>query len=91
MNIAVVKRIATVLVVLVFVLYVGDFISVKLRHDPTSVVQINTIYAVPQKDGKTEYEPGDAVSATCVNSIFPHLSYNPCWYVNRHRNQQVNY
>jgi hypothetical protein len=85
------RRIATIVVGLVCILYAGDFISVELRHDPTSVVQINTIYAVPQKGSKTEYEPGDSVSETCVNSIFPHLGYTPCWYVNRHRNQQVNY
>ena len=92
MNIApLLKRIAICVVVLVSILYIGDFISVKFRHDPTSVVQINTIYAVPQKGGKTEYEPGDPVSETCVNAIFPHLGYDPCWYVSRHRNQQVNY
>ena len=91
MSVTLVKRIATAIAILVFVLYAGDFISVKFRHDPTSVVQINTIYAVPQKGSKTEYEPGDPISETCVNSIFPHLGFAPCWYVNRHRNQQVNY
>jgi hypothetical protein len=91
MNIALVKRIATAVLILVTILYVGDFISVKLRHDPLSVVQINKIYAVPQKGGKTEFDAGDPESQTCVNSIFSHLGYSPCWYVNRHRNQQVNY
>ncbi len=91
MNVALVKRIATVAIALVCILYAGDFISVKFRHDPLSAVQINTIYAVPQKGGKTDYEPGDPMSETCVNSIFPHLGYAPCWYVSRDRNQQVNY
>ena len=92
MNVApLVKRIAIVAVTLVCVLWVGDFISVKFRHDPTSTVQVNTLYAIPQKGSKTDYEPGDPVIETCVNSIFPHMGYNPCWYVNRHRNQQVSY
>jgi hypothetical protein len=75
----------------VIILYAGDFISVKLRRDPLSVVQINKIYAVPQKGGKTEFDTGDPESQTCVNSIFPHLGYSPCWYVRRHRNRQVNF
>ena len=91
MNVALVKRIATALVILVSILYVGDFIAVKLRRDPVSVVQINKIYAVPQKGGKTEFDTGEPESQTCVNAIFSHLGYSPCWYVNRHRNQQVNY
>ena len=91
MNIALVKRIATAIVILVCILWVGDLIAVKLRRDPLSVVQINKIYAIPQKGGKTEFDAGDPESQTCVNSIFSHLGYSPCWYVNRHRNQQVNY
>ena len=92
MNLApLLKRTATVVIALVCILYAGDFISVKIRRDPLSTVQVNTIYAVPQKGGKTEFDAGDAGSETCVNSIFPHLGYSPCWYVNRHRNQQVDY
>ena len=86
-----VRRIATAIVILISILYAGDLISVKLRHDPLSIVQISKIYAVPQKGGKSEFEAGEPESQTCVNSIFSHLGYSPCWYVNRHRNQQVNY
>jgi len=89
-----VKRIATVLLILVCVLYLGEFISVKYRipasREPFGTVQINRYYAVPQKSGKTEFEPGEPQTQTCVNSIFPHLGYSPCWYVRRHRNQQIN-
>ncbi len=88
------KRIATIVVVLVCVLYVGEFISVKYRipasREPLATVQINKYYAVLQKSGKTEFEPGELETETCVNSIFPHLGYSPCWYVKRHRNQQIN-
>jgi hypothetical protein len=84
------SRIATVLVVLVIVLYIGDYTALRLRGEPTATVQINKVYAVPQKSGKTEFEPGEPETQTCVNSIFGHLGYSPCWYVRRHRNQQVN-
>jgi hypothetical protein len=84
------SRIATAGVVLVIVLYFGDYIVVRLRGEPLETVQINKFYAVPQKDGKTSFEPGEPETQTCVNSIFPHLGYSPCWYLKRHKNQQVN-
>ncbi len=84
------KRMAAAIVVLVVVLYFGDYVVVRLRNDPTGSVQINKFYAVPQKDGKTSFEPGEPETQTCVNSMFPHMGYNPCWYVKRHRNQQIN-
>ena len=72
------SRIATVLAALVIVLYIGDYIVVRLRSEPTGTCQISKLYAVPQKDGKTEYEAGEPETQTCVNAIFPHLGYNPC-------------
>jgi len=26
---------------------------------------------------------------TCVRSLFPHLGFSPCWYVNREKLQRV--
>jgi hypothetical protein len=84
------SRIATVLVVLVIVLYFGDYIVVRLRGEPLGTVQVTKLYAILQKDGKTEYEAGEPETQTCVNSIFSHLGYSPCWYVMRHKTQQIN-
>ena len=84
------KRIASAIAVLVIVFYFGDYIVVKLRGEPLEAVQINKFYAVPQKDGKTSFEPGEPETQTCVDSIFPHLGYSPCWYLKRHKTQQVN-
>jgi hypothetical protein len=83
-------RIATVLILLIVVLYLGDYVVVNLRSQPTGTCQITKFYAVPQKDGKTSYEPGEPETQTCSNSIFPHMGYSPCWYVKRHRTQQIN-
>lgn len=89
------KRITTIVVVLLCILYFGESISVRYRipasRDPLGTVQISKLYAVPQKGGKTEYEPGESETQTCVHSIFPHLGYSPCWYLNRHRNQEIDY
>jgi hypothetical protein len=88
------KRIATLVVVIIAIYYVGEFISIKYRipasREPLSTVEITKLYAILQKSGKTEYEAGEPETQTCVNSIFPHLGYSPCWYVRRHKIQQVN-
>jgi hypothetical protein len=85
------RRIVTGVALLVCVLYIGDYISVTYAsNEPLDKVQITKFYAVPQKDGKTSYEPAEPESQTCVNSIFPHFGYNPCWYLKRHKTQQVN-
>ena len=45
---------------LVCVLYLGDYVSVTyVSHDQLDKVQITKFYAVPQKDGKTSYEPAE--------------------------------
>src|ERR1700691_4334196 len=88
------RRIAILVVAIVAIYYVGEFISIKYRipasREPLGTVQVTKLYAVLQKDGKTEYEAGEPETQTCVNSIFPHLGYSPCWYVERHKVQQVN-
>jgi hypothetical protein len=84
------KRIPAAIAVLAVVLYLGDYVVVRLRSAPTGTCQVTKLYAVAQKDGKTEYEAGEPETQTCVNSIFPHLGYSPCWYLKRHRTQQVN-
>jgi len=83
-------RTATILLALLLVLYSGDYAVLRMRGEPTEAMEINKFYAVPQKDGKTEYEPGEPETRTCVNSIFPHLGDSPCWYLKRHKNEQVN-
>ena len=84
------SRIATVLVALVIVLYLGDYVVMRLSSEPTGTCQVTKLYAVQQKDGKTQYEASDPETQTCANSLFPHLGYTPCWYLNRHKTQQVN-
>lgn len=84
------KRLGVALVALLIIWYVGDYLSLKIRRVPLSTVRITKFYAVPQKDGKTSFEPGETMTQTCVNSMFPHMGYSPCWYVKRQRNQQIN-
>lgn len=87
------RRIALIVVALFALLYAGDYASVRFRipksRDPYGVVQLRPYYAVRQKDGKPEFYFLDPENRVCVHSLFPHMGYNPCWYVSRHTQRRV--
>ena len=70
-------------------LYAGDYAALRLRRNSTGTVQVQPYYAVPLKDGKTEFMFLDPQNEVCVRSLFPHLGHRPCWYVSRHRNKEL--
>jgi hypothetical protein len=70
-------------------LYVGDYTILRFRRNPTGTVQVQPYYAVPLKDGKTEFMFLDPQNEVCVYSLFSHLGHRPCWYISRHRNKQI--
>jgi len=82
-----------VVVVFFALLYAGDYASVRYRiprsRDPLGTVEIQPYYAVPLKDGKTEFMFLPTQNQVCVHSLFPHLGYNPCWYARRKRNKRI--
>ena len=88
------------LVVLGFValVYVVDYVQLRYRiwdgKQPYGTVTVQVLYAIsekaPQGTNKTEYTSGDARDETCVNSLFPHFGYSPCWYLRRHTEKRVN-
>jgi hypothetical protein len=68
--------------------YVGDYLWLRYRMlpgktGPVETLKIQRTYAVPRKDGRTEFVFGDPETVTCVHALFPHLGYSPCWYVKR--------
>lgn len=71
--------------------YFGDYLSLTLQI-PTrpkfATVHMTPYLAVPKKDGKTEFILDTPYDETCVNSLFPHLGDNPCWFVQRHKNKR---
>ncbi len=80
--------------VLLAVVYAADYAWLRYRvsADKTafSVITVKQVYAVPRKDNKLEYMPGDPQDETCVNSLFPHLGDMPCWYLRKHTRQRIN-
>ena len=74
-------------------LYAGDYVSVRYRiprgREPFGSVEVQPYYAVPLKDGKTEFMFLKPQNEICVHSLFPLLVHNPCWYVVRHRDKAI--
>jgi hypothetical protein len=92
------KHILIAVVSFLILVYIGDYLSVRIRMlhakpiDPFETITTLRILAIPEKNGKTEYEtdaqnPQQAV--TCVHSLFPHAGYSPCWYIKPKLNQPI--
>jgi hypothetical protein len=52
-------------------------------------VTVNHYYAVLQKNGKTQFILDPPQSQTCVNALFPHAGWLPCWHLSRHPVQRT--
>ena len=71
-----------------------DFGLFRLRvashHEPYGSVIVSHYYAVPQKNGKTQFIFDPPTPQTCVNALYPHAGMQPCWYLRRHPEQRTN-
>lgn len=64
-------------------------IRLATNRSPYSSVTVNHYYAVPQKNGKTQFIFDPPQPETCVNALFPHSGDPPCWYLSRHPEQRT--
>jgi hypothetical protein len=78
--------------------FCGDYLSLRVRMlhpkpaDPLESLKTLRVLAIPEKNGKTEYEVdarNPEQTVTCVHSLFPHSGYSPCWYVKPRINQPI--
>ena len=92
------KRIFIGAATVLAVLYLGDYLSVRVRMfhpkpaDPFESITTLRVLAIPEKNGKTSYEidqQNPQQNITCVHSLFPHSGYSPCWYVKPRINQPI--
>jgi hypothetical protein len=81
------KRILAIAILGLCVLYGVDYLAA--RGASLATVKVERYYAIPQKDGKTEFAFIEPETQACVQSLLPHLGYSPCWYVNRHRRKRI--
>jgi hypothetical protein len=88
-----IRRIGLIGVGLLVLIYAADYAAARFRfpkgHEPLGTINVRPYYAVPQKSGRSEFYFLDSKQQTCVNSLFPHLGYSPCWYVKRHARQRI--
>jgi len=71
------------------VIYAADYLSAKMRgQSALGTVQVQLYYAVPLKDGKTEFMLLDPETKTCVKSLAPHFGYSPCWYLDGRKQER---
>ena len=88
-----VKRIALVMAGLLALVYAGDYASVRIpipkRRAAYGSVTVRAYYDVALKSGKSDLYFLDPQKETCVNSLFPHLGYKPCWYLRKHTHPRI--
>jgi hypothetical protein len=73
--------------------YGVDYLVLRVRaatnRNAYGSVTVNHYTAVLQKNGKTTLTFDPPQPWTCVNSLFPHQGWLPCWYLNRHPDQRT--
>jgi hypothetical protein len=87
-----VQRILIAVVAAAALVYVGDFVSLRVRRlhakpgNPFETVTALRILAIGEKGNKTEYTVDPVQhqqTAECVHALFPHNGDQPCWYLKR--------
>jgi hypothetical protein len=88
------RILAVFLIVLSALVYAGDYAFLRYeigaKRDVFAKITTDSYYAVPRKDGRLEFMFNDPVDQQCIQSLFPHLGYQPCWYVKRRRDNRIN-
>jgi hypothetical protein len=95
---AVLERIVIVMALMVALVYVGDFLYVRIRMahpkpaDPFESITAPRLLEIPGKGNKVTFEL-DEVNPTqtvvCVHAIFPHYGDQPCWYLKKNINNPI--
>jgi len=75
--------------------YAVDYALFRYRtatnRQPFGQITVTSYDAIPQKSGKTQFIFHPPEAETCVNALFPHAGYVPCWYLQRHTEQVTNF
>jgi hypothetical protein len=81
---------AAAFIILAFLIDYGVLrLRVLTGRQPYGSVVVRRYYAVLEKNNKTEFLFDPPQPWTCVNSLFPHAGYPPCWYLSRHPEQRT--
>ena len=73
--------------------YAADYAWVRIPIPKSralyGAVTVRPYYDVTLKSGKSDFYFLDPKQQTCVNSLFPHLGYDPCWYLRKHTHPRI--
>jgi hypothetical protein len=88
-----VRRLVAIVLLVAALAYLADYFSLRYGipggRPQFGTVTVQRSYAVRLKNKKTEYMFDAPREEPCVHSVFPQLGAAPCWYLERHRQQQV--
>jgi hypothetical protein len=89
----IIQRIGLIVVALAALVYGGDYASVRIPFPPGraayGTVMVRPYLDVGLKSGKSDLYFLDPQKQTCVNSLFPHMGFDPCWYVRKHTHPAI--
>lgn len=85
----IVKRSLLIAAVVLAAGYGTDYVMARRR--PLGSVLVQPYFAVPQKNGKTEFMMQDPETDSCVQSLLPHLGQQPCWYLQKHAQKRIDF
>ena len=83
------KRALWFIPLVIVIAFVWDVAFLHFSQTPTATITIKRYYAVALKNGKTEIDHADPITQMCVNAMFPHRGYAPCWYLRRHNEKEI--
>lgn len=82
-------RIVGLVIIGLVIVYAGDYMAARMRSGAIETVQVNQYYAIPLKNGQTQYAFAGSKDVACVEGLFPHFGDRPCWYVRRHKEEWI--
>jgi hypothetical protein len=53
---------------------------VSRNVSPYETVTVQEYYVIQEKNNRTEYVYKGTEQETCINALFSHAGYAPCWY-----------
>ena len=87
------RRFALIVAGLLALAYASDYAALRIPipkgRAAYSTVTVRPYYDVGLKSGKSDFYFLDPRNQTCVNSLFPHMGFNPCWYLRKHTHPRI--
>jgi len=77
------------LLTLAGLIYLADDLSARSQGRPVEQIKIGHVYAAVNHYNQVEYSIGPSAMETCIEALMPHFGFTPCWYLQRHKIQQI--